>query len=55
MTAIEYKKVKQEAEKYINAGRPMAAVHIHEQHANKFTDKQYYELHDIIFKAMKEE
>lgn len=51
MKAQEYKAIKKEAEEYIRAGRPLAAAHVHEQHALEFTEKQYYELHDIICKA----
>ena len=52
MTRAEYKKVVEEAKRYIEAGKPLAAAHIHEQHATKFTEKQYYDLLDMVYKAL---
>lgn len=54
MKASEYKKVKQECEKYIKEGRPLVSYHIYSDHSLEFTFKQYYELFDIINAAIKE-
>lgn len=54
MRAEQYKVVKAAAVAYIKRNEPLKAARIHEQYASQFTQRQYYELHDIILKAIKE-
>lgn len=55
MKLEQYKVVKAAAVGYIKKNQPIKAARIHEQYSDMFTQKQYYELHDIIWKAIKED
>ena len=52
MKTADYKRIKKEAEQYINNGKPLAALHVMEQWELELSFKQYYELADMIHTAV---
>ncbi len=52
MSAKRYKEVKAEVLGYVQRGEPLKAGRIHEQYEAELSFKQYYELVDIVFRAL---
>lgn len=52
MKAAEYKAVKAEVLKYIEMGKPLTSARVMDYHEPYLSHRQYYELVDMIHKAL---
>lgn len=52
MSKRQFKAVKDEAVRYIQSGRPIAAARVMQQYEAELSFGQYYEMADMVFKAI---